>query len=157
MKQFCPPLGQTLHHHHHSVHNRNSSSHTFYSPVLLHVNYCDDKVKHLMERGLFLFNSRSQQCSAFQPTMTSFARTDWTGQLKRAKKVAAAELQAMRNGSVVTYREQFGLFFLLADGRLHLLTAGAAALPKYRIKESDVQRISRTMFLTLPWGEDLNN
>ena len=159
MKQFCPPLGPTHyhHHHHHTAHNRNSSSHTVYSPVLLHVNYCDDKVKHLTERGLFLFNSSTQECSAFQPTKTSFARADWSGQINRAKKVAAAELQGMQNGSVVMYRERLGLFFLLADGRLHLLSAGAAALPKYGVKESDVHRMSRTMFLTLPRGEDLNN
>ena len=122
------------------------------------MNYCDDKVKLLTERGLFLFNSSRQECAAFQPTKTSFAQTDWSGQLNRAKKVAGTELQGVRNGSVVRYRERVGLFFLLADGRLHLLSAGEAALAKYGVKDKDdVQKISRTLFLTLPRGQDLNN
>ena len=180
MRRFCPPLipplsqghqsHQNQHQHqqplhqsppshrslrHHPSHSQSGDSRLVLCPVLLHVNYCDDKVKLLQERGMLLFNSTYNTCAAFRPSRTSFARTNWTSQIDLSRRMVAAELGEIGNGSVVKYKEREGLYYLLADGRLHLLVAGKAALSVRRVREKDVKSVSRAIFLTLPRGMDL--
>lgn len=130
-----------------SIHHNNSLS-----PVLLHVNYCDDKVGRLYQRGLLLFNQSLNTCTAFDPSATAFAQKNWTSHIKQARQTLAMELQRIRNGSLVTYRERSDLFFLLCDGQLRQIQGSLAA---GRLRASRAQQLTRNLFLLLPRGLDI--
>ena len=79
-------------------------------PMMVHPNYCNDKLQSLETAGLLPYNRFTNRCRAWNITHTSFANRNWTAALKIARqelkylmesaKQRCAQLQARRRGPI---------------------------------------------------------
>lgn len=88
------------------------------TPIIAHLNYCDDKIVELTKLGLWLpHQGDAYQCRTYDVRKTTFASLDWPEKLKGAQADLAEAWSKFSNGSIVKlYREKS--VYLVLDGVL---------------------------------------
>lgn len=114
----------------------NLVNHSYFPyPILLHVNYCSDKIKCLKDRRLWIYRQRTHHqsnftnmnnttykrhsCAIYDLQKTIYASYNWTEKLLFAIQEFQSKLQLILNGSLVKLPYSGTAVFQYANHKLH--------------------------------------
>lgn len=141
----------------HKNNHNNSTNHHYnnrYNPISLHVNYCDDKIKKLLFRGLWIYNESLNVCDAFNFSRTSFHKYNWNELVKNAKKDYNNEISKINNATVLSF-PQFELVYYVYINNVLRKLKSKSHVQYYNYSLSDIKQMSTTLYLLTPRGSDL--
>ena len=145
-------------------------------PMVMHPNYCNDKLQSLETAGLLLYNLSTNRCGVWNVTRTSFGSRNWTAALDAARqelhtligsaKQRWSRLHSQRSGQSpgraslpcevllsLSFLQPLERLFCFADGQLRQFPS--SIIPWAGVSEADFVVSSNQLWLAVPRGRDM--